>query len=153
MQRGSDPITADVNVVLDFLTDLFELGLGFSAINTARSALSSVILTDRGTVGNHPLVCKFMKGVSELRPTKPRYCETWDVSILLDYLNGLGDNECLSDKDLTLKLCALLLLLSAQRVQTVHLIRVENISFGDNGCVIRITDRLKHFSEKKMYIL
>ena len=46
-------------------------------------------------------------------------------------------------------LCALLLLLSGQRVQTVHLIRMSGISFKDDACIIRVTDRLKHFSERK----
>ena len=35
-----DPISSSVEVVLDFLTSLFDDGLGYSAINTTRSALS-----------------------------------------------------------------------------------------------------------------
>ena len=43
---------------LDFLATLFHQGLGYSAINTARSALSTVITTQNDTTfGKHPLVC------------------------------------------------------------------------------------------------
>lgn len=134
------------------MTDLFETGVGFSALNTARSALSSVIiLSDSRTVGSHPLICRFMKGVSEMRPSKPRYCETWDVSLVLNYFQNQERNEKLSLKELTLKLCALLLLLSGQRVQTIHLLKLSCIKFSADGCVLRIgeQDRLKHFSAKK----
>lgn len=139
-----------MNIVLEFLTFLYETGIGFSALNTARSALSSVVvLPDRGTVGSHYLVCKFMKGVSEIRPSRPRYCETWDVSLLLQYFHDQEDNKSLAISQLTQKLAALLLLLSGQRVQTIHLIKLSSVKFHESGCVITITDRLKHFDQKK----
>lgn len=139
-----------MNIVLDFLTALYETGIGFSALNTARSALSSVVvLSDRITVGSHHLVCRFMKGVSEIRPSKPRYCETWDVSLLLQYFHDQEDNKKLAISQLTQKLCALLLLLSGQRVQTIHLIKLSCVKFHEGGCEIRITDRLKQFDQKK----
>ena len=43
--------------VIDFLTDLFDKGLGYSSINCARSALSSLgIKIDSISVGSHPVV-------------------------------------------------------------------------------------------------
>ena len=56
---------------MNFLAELFQSGVGYSAINTARSALSSIlILPDNTTFGSHPLVSrlKVLKGVFELRP-------------------------------------------------------------------------------------
>ena len=59
---------------IDFLASLYEDGLGYSAINTARSALSSVLTSPANvTFGNHPLVSRFLKGVFELKPSLPRY--------------------------------------------------------------------------------
>ena len=99
-------------MVLQFLTTLYEEGLGYSAINTARSALSAVvILPDNKTVGSHPLVVRFLKGIFELRTPQPRCNETWDVYKVLHYFKHLGENSELSLKDLTFKLYALLLLL------------------------------------------
>lgn len=131
--------------MLSFLTDLFEAGLGYSAINTARSALSSVILmSDKSTIGTHPLVVRFLKGVFELRTPMPRHSKIWDVGDVLKYFKTLPDNAQLSLKDITLKVSALLLLASAQRVQTLHLMNLESVCFLENKCVIYMTEKLKH---------
>lgn len=69
-----DVTHATINDGLDFLTLLYKQGVGYSAINTARSALSSVITpADKTTFGEHPLVTRFLKGTFELRPSLPRY--------------------------------------------------------------------------------
>lgn len=65
---------ANVDSVLTYLTELYNAGLGYSCINTARSALSSFLqLENCVSVGSHPLVRRFMKGVFNLRPSLPRY--------------------------------------------------------------------------------
>ena len=67
--------------------ELFESGIGYSGINTARSALSSVLKpVDGMTFGAQESVKRFLKGVYEARPSNPRYTETWDVSKVLNYL-------------------------------------------------------------------
>ena len=72
-----------IGKVIEFLTELFHTGIGYSAINTARSALSSIILLPGGRpVGEYPLICRFLKGVFELRPALPKYTEIWDVGIV-----------------------------------------------------------------------
>ena len=43
VQRQCDPLRLPVDMVLQFLT-LYEEGLGYSAINTARTALSAVVI-------------------------------------------------------------------------------------------------------------
>lgn len=112
-------------MVLKLLTVLYQVGLSYSAINTARSALSVVIRTKGGkTVGSDPIVVRLLKGIYELRTPLPRYSATWDVSTLLSHFKQL-DNIGLSLKDWSLKLCALLLLVYAQRVQTIHLIESD----------------------------
>ena len=49
-----------------------------------------------------------MKGVYELRPPLPRYTHTWDAAVLLEHIRKQPTNPCLSLKQLTMKLCALL---------------------------------------------
>ena len=110
-----------MNHALTFLLELFNDGLGYSAINTARSALSTFITIDSQPVGQAPLVKRFMKSVFNSRPALPRYQVTWDVDMVLRYFKQLGPNKNLSLSLLTQKLAMLALLLSGQRTQTIHL--------------------------------
>lgn len=80
-----------VNLVIEYLTSLHKSGLSYSALNTARSALSSfVCLDDDSNLGEHSLVKRFMRGVFNINPSFPRYSSTWDVRQVLDYLVSLG---------------------------------------------------------------
>ena len=72
-----------------------------------------------------------MKGVFNSRPALPRLNVTWDVSIVLNYLESMSD---VSLFQLSCKLSMLFLLLSAQRCQTLHLIELPDIRFLNN-CV------------------
>ena len=85
-ERQIDSLHPPLNQVLDFLEDLFESGLSYSALNTARSALSTFISVNNVPVGSHPYVKRFMKGVFEQRPSVSRYTKTWDVSLVLNFL-------------------------------------------------------------------
>ena len=56
-------------------------------VNTARSALSSIVtLNDGSKFGEHPLVCRCVKGIYELRAALPKYTQIWDVNIVLHFL-------------------------------------------------------------------
>ena len=117
---------------LGFLSKLFDQGLTYSAINCARSALSSYVSLDDGSVvGQNPLVCRLLKGVFQSRPPKPKYTEVWDVQVVLTYLATLHPVESLTLKQLTLKLVMLLLLVSGQRGQTIHLLDINHMFVND----------------------
>ena len=63
-KREVNSYNPPLNTVLDFLVSLHEQGLSYTTINTARSALSAVILpTDNVNIGSHPIVSRFMKGI------------------------------------------------------------------------------------------
>ena len=133
-----------MNEVVEFLTFLFESGEGYSAINSARSALSTMIVDKNSMpVGRVPAVKRFMKGVFRLRPSLPRYSCIWDVNIVLDYLKVFYPNEELPLSHLTLKLTMLLALTTAQRTQTLHVLDIEDFQIYDNLVMIPITARLK----------
>ena len=118
-ERKINPFQPSLVDVLQFLTDLFVGGLGYSGLNTARAALSSfLMLSGVKTIGTHPLICRFLKGAFELRPPSARYTTTWDVSVVLNFLRGLHPLDSLSLKFVTLKLVMLVALVSAQRLQT-----------------------------------
>ena len=62
-----------VNHRLCFPHELFKRNLGYTAINTSRSSLSSFLEIDGKPVGQHHLVKRYLKGVFELRPSLPKY--------------------------------------------------------------------------------
>ena len=82
--RGFDPYKATPAQALDFMTDLFEQGLGYSAMNTVRSALSQVLHSPTGVpFGKLPTVKQFLKGVFSRK--NPHYHDTLSLGILLYY--------------------------------------------------------------------
>ena len=61
--------------------EMYETGVGYSGLNTARSALSTVLKTGNElTFGAEQSVKRFLKGVYEARPSNPRYAVTWEVN-------------------------------------------------------------------------
>ncbi|XP_046546323.1 uncharacterized protein LOC124256363 [Haliotis rubra] len=141
-QKDADPFSPPLRIGLDFLVELYKSGLSYSAVHTARAALSSVIVLENSIVfGQHPKVVRLMKVIFNLRPALPRYNVTWDVGIVLNYIKSLDVSESL--KMLTWKLATLLLLLSGQRIQSLHLIDCRNVNVSDSDVKIRFGDLLK----------
>ncbi len=133
-----------LNNSIEFLVSLYNSGLGYSAINTARSALSTILTFENGIkFGEHPLVRRYMKGIFELRPALPKYTEIWDVNIVLDYLKTFKEVTLLTLKELTLKLTMLLCLTTGQRGQTIYKIDVDGIQKLADGYRITIREKLK----------
>jgi hypothetical protein len=94
--------------------------------------------------GEHPLVCRYMKGVFELRPALPKYTNIWDVNVVLSYLKSFDLAPNITLKELTLKLTMLLCLTTGQRGQTIHMIDTNYIQeLPSNGYRITIHTKLK----------
>ena len=143
-QRQIDPLRAPVTRVLDFLTELYNTGLGYSAINMARSAIASILLsTGAVSFGSHPLVVRFLRGVYNLRPSLLWYTEIWDVCIVLDKLREMSPASTLALKELTYKLVMLIALVSAQRGQTIHLLNIKNMTKMESSYSFTITELTK----------
>lgn len=135
--------------VITFLTELFRNGNCYSAINSARSALSTFLINDSGiTVGNSPIVKRFLKGTYELRPPVARYLFIWDVNIVLEFLKNYYPLEDIPLSFLTYKLIMLMALATKQRAQTLHAVEIDNIRNSDNLMVIPIRKLLKHTSRR-----
>ena len=133
-----------INNAIEFLLLLYQSGLGYSAINTARSALSSTLFLEDGKkFGELPLVTRFMKGIFELRPALPKYSEIWDVTIVLNYLKTFDQPNSLTLKQLTLKLTMLLCLTTGQRGQTLHKFDVNHIQDLEDKYRITVCEKLK----------
>ena len=73
-QRNINPLQATLQDGINFLAEIFGTGVRYSCTNTARSALSSlIVLSGSIQFGRHLLVTRFVKGVFEVRPALPRY--------------------------------------------------------------------------------
>ena len=84
---------------------MFKSNLGYSAINTARSALSTMITdVNNAPFGQHVLVKRFMNGFYELRPALLKHSKTGNIQTVLEYLSTMGSSSTISLKLLTLRL-------------------------------------------------
>ena len=92
------------------------------------------------SLNKHPLINKHITGVS-----------LWAVDILFRYFEQQGDNNSLSDKQLTQKLLILLLLLYAYRISTVKLFSVSNMVLNDLSVTFIPTEVLKHSRKGKPF--
>ena len=129
---------------LGFLLAIHNKGLSYSTIGTARSALSNVIVSGEcENFGTHSLVSRFMKSVFLQNKPLPKYDCTWDVAVVLKYLETLYPHSDITLKNLTLKLVMIILLVSGQRGQTVHLMDLSSMEMADNTCRFHITEHIK----------
>lgn len=89
-------------------------------INTHKSMLvQTIAVLGKSHLVDNRLISRFMKGVFNACPPKPRYDSTWDVSVLLRFLETRYPFSTLDLPFLTKKLACLLALTTAQRAQTL----------------------------------
>ena len=149
-ERHASVTSPPLGSVNEFLTALFRKGLSYSALNTARSALSSFIVLGDRLTGQHPLLTRFRKGIFNKRPCFPKTSVTWDTSLVLNYLKNLTTSNL---KNLTLKAVMLTALLTGQRTQTVHSLSIQNMTVTAEfykfriGYIVKQTGLANHLSE------
>lgn len=108
-ERGSDPFSGPVSEVANFLACLYQERYQYNSVNVYRSAISSVHeKVDAVPTGLHPLITRLIKGIFNVRPPIRRYSSTWDVQIILNYIESNGQLENLPLKVLSLKTVFLL---------------------------------------------
>jgi hypothetical protein len=84
-----------------------------------------------------------MKGVFNSRKPTPKYSETWDVNIVLNYLAKLFPLDNLSLKDHSFKLVMLLALTSGQRCQTLTYLDIQSMKETPDYYVFQLTEHIK----------
>ena len=112
-------------------------------MNTARTISSTIVKTENEIpFGELPLVCRFLKGVFNLRLDLPRYSTTWDVSVVLKYIKSLEALNQYNLKSLSYRLAILLCITTGQRDQTLFYVNIGLMMFkGDkvtNCCSVII---------------
>ncbi|KYN28555.1 hypothetical protein ALC57_02024 [Trachymyrmex cornetzi] len=134
------PFSPRVDQVLDFLSQ--ELGnvSSYSSFNTTQSAIS--LISDKA-IGNHPLIKRFGRGVSAVKPQHARYDLIWDPAPVIAKLAKIFPYESGSLEVISRKLVLLLALGSGQRAQTLAAIKIPYIIREKDRLIIRIPDRVK----------
>ena len=127
-----------------YLTSLYNQGKGYSCINLARSAVATLSLGSKISVGMHPLVKKCVRGVFNRRPVFPfpRNIVMWDADIVFKFLKW-SPAENLSLPQLTLKVVLLCVLVLGQRGQALWLLDLHNITWSKTDIRCTFGDLLK----------
>ena len=151
VEKGVDQLNPGINPPLSFLCVLFDSGLKYGALNTARSALSCILKPIEGyKFGSHPITIRVLRSFYNKKPPSARYTEMWNPQLVVDLLREWTPLSSLSLKNLTLKLTMLLLLSTCSRLQRVHGIKRSNIKFEPDGSVSICIDEIqKHSSRGK----
>ena len=148
-QRSLDPTNTTKKFVIDFLTELFEKGLEYRTINVYRSAISAYHLPiDSTPVGQIKEVCQLLSGMDNIRPATPKYSVIWEVQPVIDCLKNLGEEERLSNKDLTLKTVMLMALTAIKRCSDLHILDVRFMATGTDKVIFQLNERPKNFKKK-----
>ena len=92
-------------------------------------------------------MCRFMRGLFNLRPSIPRYTHIWDVSSVLNYLRRLPALE-LNLHMLSAKLVTLCALTTGQRCQTLHALDISHMQLTQHKAMFLINTLLKTASSK-----
>lgn len=118
--REIDLFSTSVAAVLDFLAWMYKEGYQYRTLNVHRSAISSVLPHfDEVPVGQLPMVKQLMKGVLQKNPPLPKYQFSWDLDLVLKYLETLPINRKLTLSVLGKKLAILLTLAAPKRVSEI----------------------------------
>jgi site-specific recombinase XerD len=161
MKGGKDPFSADLAVILDFLSSLKDAGKAYSTINVInvhRSMLSQTLdLIEGLPIGENPLVVKLLKACYNDNPPQPRYPAMWEPEKVLSYIASLGENSSLSLSQLAGKAVTLIALATLLRVAEIAAIGLQSVKFSNEAVhfslkTLRKTQRvgpLGSFSIKK----
>lgn len=139
LEKNINPFEVIVPNVLEFLTLYFKKGASYGTLNSYRSAIAQIAGPN---LGQDFRIKRFFKGVFGKRQPLPRYENSWDPGIVLDYLKSFK-NEEINLEILTQKLVALMALATGQRIQTLHLISIDNLIIQRNKIEIKIPGRIK----------
>ena len=107
-------------------------------------------------VGQTNEVCilmRLMSGIDNLRPPTPKYNVIWEVGVIR-CLKNLGEDEQLSNKNLTFKTVMLLALTAIKRCsELLSILDVRFMAVGQNKVIFQLAERPKNCRAKGKKIL
>ena len=131
---------ASIIQILVLISGLTDKVNSYATLNAYRSALSLIMNNE---LGSDQRIRRLLKGVASLKLQTPKYPYISDLDQVLKWVSTLYPNETISLENLCFKLVTLLALITAQRVQTLALIKLEEITFLVDSITIKIPDRIK----------
>ena len=137
------------------MTFLFNYGKEYRTIISYRLAISAFSeYIDGFTVEKHPRICSLVSGVFDLRPPKPRHMFVWDVKQVLDFVKEkFGDNDQLSNKELTLKVTILLALTTSSRISALDILDLNHMTKTSECCEFRFQMLHKYWRRDEFPLL
>ncbi len=89
LNRGENPSTSELAVVLSFLQKLLDKGRSHSTLKVFVAAIAAFHAPIAGqSVGRDNSVVRFLKGARRLNPPRPLTVPTWDLPTVLRALKG-----------------------------------------------------------------
>ena len=147
--RKIHPLSPTILDVIAYLTSMYDRGLQYTTIASAKSVLSGMLhIPGVISISSHPLIIRLLKGIFHVRPPKPRYEFIWDTELVLNFLKNLNPSA-VTLKLLTLKKVTLLTLLSGQRVSTIHQFQLSQMQRTPNIVIFNIQGLMKHSRSTK----
>ena len=139
MQGNHNPLSNNLVQVLKFLTFLHSSGKSYNTINIYRSMLSMTLPPiDGSPLGKNPLIIRLMKGCYNSHPPLPRYVHTWDLNILLNFMQMQEDQDQHQLALLSKKLASLLAISTWLRTAELASISKQSISITNDRAVFSL---------------
>jgi hypothetical protein len=140
MERGENPLSADLGTILEFLSSLRMAGKAYNTINVHRSMLSMTLDSlGGGAIGEHPLVIRLMKACYNKNPPQPKYTVMWSPDKILLHLSSLGSNDSLPLPVMTRKAVTLVALASFMRVAEITAINLKSLVFSEDAVLFSLS--------------
>ncbi|XP_015606699.1 uncharacterized protein LOC107273237 [Cephus cinctus] len=135
-----NPYQGGAKIALEFLVGKFKQGASYGPLNSMRSATSLMLLNG---ISNGQTIKRFFKSVFRKRPPRARYEVTWDVNIVLRFIQTERGLVGRNLRGISEKTATLITLATAQRIQTLALININSITVTSRGAEIKIPDLVK----------
>ncbi len=146
LNRGENPSTSELAVVLSFLQELLDKGRSHSTLKVFVAAIAAFHAPIAGqSVGRDNSVVRFLKGARRLNPPRPLTVPTWDLPTVLRALKGPPFEPLPSTdlRSLSLKTALLLALASVKRVGDLQALSTSPacLEFGPNDSKVVLKPR------------
>ncbi len=146
LNRGENPSTSELAVVLSFLQELLDKGCSHSTLKVFVAAIAAFHAPIAGqSVGRDNSVVRFLKGARRLNPPRPLTVPTWDLPTVLRALKGPPFEPLQSTnlRSLSLKTALLLALASVKRVGDLQALSISPacLEFGPNDSKVVLKPR------------
>ncbi len=146
LNRGENPSTSELAVVLSFLQELLDKGRSHSTLRVFEAAIAAFHAPIAGqSVGRDISVVHFLKGAKRLNPPRPLTVPTWDLPTVLRALKGPPFEPLQSTnlRSVSLKAALLLALASVKRVGDLQALSISPacLEFGPNDSKVVLKPR------------